>query len=48
MQPQTAAAFDIGTTTIQAQLVDLHTGQTLGTFSGLNDQRLTLTKILFY
>ena len=40
MQPQTAAAFDIGTTTIQAQLVDLRTGQTLDTFSGLNDQRV--------
>ena len=40
MQPQTAAAFDIGTTTIQAQLIDLHTGQTLDTFSGLNDQRV--------
>ena len=40
MQPQAAAAFDIGTTSIQAQLVDLHTGQTLDTFSGLNDQRV--------
>jgi len=35
-----AVAIDIGTTTIQAQLVDLHTGQTLDTFSALNDQRV--------
>jgi uncharacterized 2Fe-2S/4Fe-4S cluster protein (DUF4445 family) len=31
--------LDIGTTTVQAQLVDLETGETLDTFSALNDQR---------
>jgi uncharacterized 2Fe-2S/4Fe-4S cluster protein (DUF4445 family) len=31
--------IDIGTTTVQAQLVDLDTGETLQTFSGLNSQR---------
>jgi len=30
---------DIGTTTVQAQLVDLDTGEILGTFSALNKQR---------
>jgi len=42
MQTQTraVAAVDIGTTTVQAQLVDLLTGQTLDTFSALNDQRV--------
>ncbi|WP_461256511.1 ASKHA domain-containing protein [Treponema sp. R80B11-R83G3] len=39
-QTRAAAAIDIGTTTIQAQLVDLDTGQTLDTFSALNDQRV--------
>ncbi|MDR2730224.1 MAG: hypothetical protein LBB81_04925, partial [Treponema sp.] len=34
-----AVGLDIGTTTIQAQLIDLDTGRTLETFSGLNDQR---------
>jgi uncharacterized 2Fe-2S/4Fe-4S cluster protein (DUF4445 family) len=34
-----AVGLDIGTTTIQAQLVDLDTGRTLDTFSALNDQR---------
>ena len=31
--------IDIGTTTVQAQLVDLDTGETLQTFSALNNQR---------
>jgi uncharacterized 2Fe-2S/4Fe-4S cluster protein (DUF4445 family) len=41
MQTQTraGAALDIGTTTIQAQLIDLDTGRTLDIFSSLNDQR---------
>ncbi|GBU29424.1 hypothetical protein R84B8_02989 [Treponema sp. R8-4-B8] len=39
-QTRAAAAIDIGTTTIQAQLVDLQTGQTIDTFSALNDQRV--------
>ena len=30
---------DIGTTTVQAQFIDLDTGETLETFSALNDQR---------
>ena len=34
------AALDIGTTTVQAQLVDLNTGAVLDTFSGFNDQRI--------
>jgi uncharacterized 2Fe-2S/4Fe-4S cluster protein (DUF4445 family) len=34
-----AVGLDIGTTTIQAQLVDLDTGKTLDSFSALNDQR---------
>jgi uncharacterized 2Fe-2S/4Fe-4S cluster protein (DUF4445 family) len=40
IQTRAAAALDIGTTTIQAQLADLNTGQTLNTFSSLNDQRV--------
>jgi len=39
-QTRAAVAIDIGTTTIQAQLIDLHTGQTLDTFSALNEQRV--------
>jgi uncharacterized 2Fe-2S/4Fe-4S cluster protein (DUF4445 family) len=38
-QVRAAVGLDIGTTTIQAQLVDLDTGKTLDTFSALNDQR---------
>jgi uncharacterized 2Fe-2S/4Fe-4S cluster protein (DUF4445 family) len=34
-----AVALDIGTTTVQAQLVDLDTGKILDSFSALNDQR---------
>jgi len=34
------AALDIGTTTIQAQLIDLDTSEILDTFSALNDQRI--------
>ena len=35
----TGAAIDIGTTTIQAQLVNINTGEVLDSFSALNDQR---------
>jgi uncharacterized 2Fe-2S/4Fe-4S cluster protein (DUF4445 family) len=34
-----AVGLDIGTTTIQAQLVDLDTGKIIDSFSALNDQR---------
>jgi uncharacterized 2Fe-2S/4Fe-4S cluster protein (DUF4445 family) len=33
------AAIDIGTTTVQAQLINLETAECLGTFFSLNDQR---------
>jgi len=34
------AAIDIGTTTVQAQLINLNTSEILDTFSALNDQRI--------
>ena len=34
------AALDIGTTTVQAQLINLDTSEILDTFSALNDQRI--------
>ncbi|MCL2801157.1 MAG: ASKHA domain-containing protein [Treponema sp.] len=39
-------AIDIGTTTIQAQLVDLNTGSILDDFSALNDQRSFGTDVM--
>ena len=36
---RTGIGIDIGTTTVQAQLVDLDTGEVLQTFSALNNQR---------
>ena len=42
----TGTAIDIGTTTVQAQLIDLDTGKIIDTFSALNEQRIFGTDVI--